>query len=196
MKRRVCQIQYTHWPDQGTPPSTEEISKILDKKKKKNKSKPGSPTIVDCRAGIGRAGTFFDADLLIKKMNSLISELQTEERKADEVSKEEGNQNLISLSYTPLKLLKQIVWKLREQRCGMVQTEEQYKFAYQIFKDKLVSEWSKVHLLQKIKEDSSRGPYSERFKVSYAHLQSNEIEHFVGPEPVLLSSCSTINVKS
>jgi len=51
--------------------------------KKKKLSKQGSPTIVHCSAGIGRAGTFIAADLLIKKMNTLISELPTltEEKK-------------------------------------------------------------------------------------------------------------------
>jgi len=197
IKRRVCHLQYTHWPDQGTPLLTEEISKLLDKKKKL--SKPGSPTIVHCSAGIGRAGTFIAADILLKKMNSLISELQTvklEEKRAEEISKDHDNQqNSFSLCSTPLKLLKQIVLKLREHRCGMVQTEEQYRFIYQIFKDKLISDWAKVHHLLKIKEDSSRS-FSDRFKASYPLLHSNEIEHFVGPDSVLFNSFSTINVKS
>jgi len=77
----------------------------------------------------------------------------------------------------------------------MVQTEEQYRFIYQIVKDKLFSEWAKVFHLQKLKEESSRPP-SDRLKVNFSIPYSNEIEHFVGPEQVLLTSCSTINVKS
>jgi protein tyrosine phosphatase len=173
--------------------STEEISKILDKKMKI--SKQGFPTIVHCSAGIGRTGTFIAAELLIKKMNSLIFELQSA-KEAEEIQlKEDGNQSSLNLSSTPLKHLKQIVWKLREQRCGMVQTEEQYKFIYQIFKEKMFSDWTKVYHLQTSKEEILR-PSSDRLKGSYAHLHSNEIEHFVGSEPVVLGSCSTVNVKS
>jgi len=129
-------------------------------------------------------------------MNTLISELPTltEEKKSDDISSKDEI-NLLNISFTPLKLLKQIVWKLREQRCGMVQTEEQYRFIYQIVKDKLFSEWAKVFHLQKLKEESSRPP-SDRLKVNFSIPYSNEIEHFVGPEQVLLTSCSTINVKS
>lgn len=193
LKRRVCHLQYTHWPDHGAPSSTEEILKILDKKQKL--SQQGSPTIVHCSAGIGRAGTFIAADLLLKKMSLLMVELRMDKQglRADEVSKEPL---ALSPCSTPLRLLKQIVWKLREQRCGMVQTEAQYKFIYQIFKDKLFPFWTEVYHLQNAFEDSSR-PFSDRFKVSHAHLHhSNEIEHFVGQEPVVLNSCSPINVKS
>jgi protein tyrosine phosphatase len=191
MKRRVCLLQYTHWPDQGTPSSTDEISKLLDKKEKL--SQLGGPTIVHCSAGIGRTGTFIAAELLIKRMKMLISELQL--LKEEDFEPEGEAENCHSLSATPLKLLKLIVRKLREQRCGMVQTEEQYKFIYQIFKDKLLTDWSKVFQLHKLKEDVSH-PFSDRLKVSYALLHSNEIEYFVGPEPVGISSCSTINVQS
>jgi protein tyrosine phosphatase len=192
----VCHLQYTHWPDHGTPSSTEEILKILEKKKKH--CKQGSPTIVHCSAGIGRAGTFIAADLLLKKMTSLISELQLikkEKRNSVEISKDDGHENSLSFSSLPLKMLKEIVWNLRMQRCGMVQTEEQYKFIYQIFKDKLYSDWTNVFYLQKPQEESSR-PFSDRFKVSHALHHSNEIEHFVGQKPVVLNSCSPINVKS
>eukprot|EP01103_Thecamoeba_quadrilineata_P013121 TRINITY_DN3543_c0_g1_i1.p1 TRINITY_DN3543_c0_g1~~TRINITY_DN3543_c0_g1_i1.p1 ORF type:complete len:381 (+),score=47.79 TRINITY_DN3543_c0_g1_i1:54-1196(+) len=158
LKRSIVQLHYTQWPDHGAPVSTEEICRMLEIHDQVSKeTRSAGPTVVHCSAGIGRSGTFIAADMLMKKMRLLMSELQ---KKREEGHREEhvNNHNTEEHSWaTPLKMLKKIVEELREQRRGMVQTEDQYKFIYQIFKDKLSTQWMRVcHNRQEIDDGLRR----------------------------------------
>ncbi|KAF7260318.1 hypothetical protein EG68_02405 [Paragonimus skrjabini miyazakii] len=63
-KHHVRQLAFANWPDQGVP-NMEEFSALLNEYKElKAASKSGSHTLVHCKTGIGRSGTFIVADIL------------------------------------------------------------------------------------------------------------------------------------
>jgi protein tyrosine phosphatase len=110
--RCVTQLHYTEWPDFGVPSSTNHIRDVLRfmqiyKAKGANESLNG-PVIGHCSAGIGRIGTFIAAAFSLE---------------------------LLQKGFIPN--LKEIVCRMRQQRCGMVQTLQQYLFISSIVKDSL-----------------------------------------------------------
>jgi protein tyrosine phosphatase len=100
--RRVVQLHCTKWPDFGVPDSAE-VLKDLIKEVDIRKQEVDKPIVVHCSAGIGRTGTFVAIHMSLQK------DLQGEE---------------INISKT--------VRSLREQRLGMIQSEEQYLFVYSV----------------------------------------------------------------
>jgi protein tyrosine phosphatase len=111
--RRVVQLHCTKWPDFGVPDSAE-VLKDLIQEVDIRKQEVDKPIVVHCSAGIGRTGTFVAIHMSLQK------DLQGEE---------------INISKT--------VRSLREQRLGMIQSEEQYLFVYsvvhEILRDKSTS---------------------------------------------------------
>jgi len=109
--RKVTQLHCTKWPDFGVPDSAE-VMKDLISEVDIRKRGVDKPIVVHCSAGIGRTGTFVAIHMCLQK------DLQGEE---------------INISKT--------VKSLREQRLGMIQSEEQYFFVYsvvhEILRDKL-----------------------------------------------------------
>ncbi|XP_053243886.1 tyrosine-protein phosphatase non-receptor type 20 isoform X2 [Podarcis raffonei] len=99
-KRSVHHLQFTSWPDHGTPTSSKDLVKFVRYMRKIHQS---GPIIAHCSAGIGRSGVLLCVDIL--------------------------------LSYIEKDMpfdIKQIVTNLRQQRCGMIQTKEQYMFCYEL----------------------------------------------------------------
>jgi len=119
--REVEQLQYTGWPDQGLPATTDGFRYVLDQvmtydEKHLENTKP-PPILVHCSAGIGRTGVFCAVHSVIAKINNLLTK---------------------SLTETPNKLeFKSVVLRMREERAGMIQTQEQYTFCYHAALDKL-----------------------------------------------------------
>ncbi|XP_033004330.1 tyrosine-protein phosphatase non-receptor type 20 isoform X2 [Lacerta agilis] len=98
--RSVHHLQFTSWPDHGTPTSSKDLVKFVRYMRKIHQS---GPIIAHCSAGIGRSGVLLCVDIL--------------------------------LSYIEKDMpfdIKQIVTNLRQQRCGMIQTKEQYMFCYEL----------------------------------------------------------------
>lgn len=112
--RLIYHIQYCAWPDFGVPTSTEgvqEALKLMHTCLRGSRSKGLSgPPVVHCSAGIGRTGTFITADIAQRLMA--------------------GNHKVCIAS---------IVSWLRQQRFGMVQTEDQYVFIYRLLHDWLAT---------------------------------------------------------
>jgi len=110
--RKVTQLHCTKWPDFGIPDSAE-VMKDLITEVDIRKRGVDKPIVVHCSAGIGRTGTFVAIHMCLQK------DLQGEE---------------IDISKT--------VRSLREQRLGMIQSEEQYFFVYtvvhEILKERLL----------------------------------------------------------
>uniref|UniRef100_A0A3Q2UZ95 Tyrosine-protein phosphatase non-receptor type 13 n=1 Tax=Haplochromis burtoni TaxID=8153 RepID=A0A3Q2UZ95_HAPBU len=96
----VTHLNYTGWPDHGTPSQPEQLLTFISYMRHVHQS---GPIITHCSAGIGRSGTLICIDVVL----GLIS------KDAD-----------FDIS--------DIVRNMRLQRQGMVQTEEQYIFCYQV----------------------------------------------------------------
>ncbi|XP_051959846.1 tyrosine-protein phosphatase non-receptor type 13 isoform X2 [Xyrauchen texanus] len=98
--QRVTHLNYTGWPDHGTPTQPEQLLTFISYMRHIHYS---GPIITHCSAGIGRSGTLICIDVVL----GLIS------KDAD-----------FDIS--------DVVRTMRLQRHGMVQTEEQYIFCYQV----------------------------------------------------------------
>uniref|UniRef100_A0A3B3BIS9 Tyrosine-protein phosphatase non-receptor type 13 n=1 Tax=Oryzias melastigma TaxID=30732 RepID=A0A3B3BIS9_ORYME len=98
--QHVTHLNYTGWPDHGTPTQPEQLLTFISYMRHVYRS---GPIITHCSAGIGRSGTLICLDVVL----GLIS------KDAD-----------FDIS--------DIVRNMRLQRHGMVQTEDQYIFCYQV----------------------------------------------------------------
>ncbi|CAL5228150.1 g11230 [Coccomyxa viridis] len=111
-----CQVVHFHyhaWPDHGVPSTTQPLRDLVSAVKQLEVQEAG-PAVVHCSAGIGRTGTFCAVDIALQRLRS--------PDYSAAVSAAE---------------LKPVVAELRRQRCGMVQTPEQYHFCYQAIKDEV-----------------------------------------------------------
>ncbi|UJR10206.1 hypothetical protein I4U23_014421 [Adineta vaga] len=100
--RTIYHAHYLKWPDHGIPSGTKDALLFLEKVEYyKQLMKTTAPILLHCSAGIGRTGTFCAIDIGIK-------------RYLDE--------KLIDIPST--------VVKMRHERSGSVQTEDQYLFAH------------------------------------------------------------------
>lgn len=112
-ERHVFQFHFKDWYDYSSPPHCGDLlefmeqvnDKIRDLKKTDSQSSQ-KPLIVQCSDGTGHSGTYIAIDSLIKFIEY------------------QGWDTHIDIQRT--------VQVLRTQRSGLVQTEEQYKFIYQI----------------------------------------------------------------
>ncbi|XP_007936872.1 tyrosine-protein phosphatase non-receptor type 20 [Orycteropus afer afer] len=96
----VKQLQFTNWPDHGTPASADDFIKFVRLARKSHQT---GPIIVHCSAGIGRTGVLLCVDVVF-----------------------------CAIERNFLFNIKNIVTQMREYRCGMIQTKEQYHFCYKI----------------------------------------------------------------
>jgi len=100
--RTIYHAHYLKWPDHGVPTGTKDALLFLEKVEYyKELTKTKSPILLHCSAGIGRTGTFCAIDIGIKQYL---------------------NEKTIDIPST--------VVKMRHERAGSVQTEDQYLFAY------------------------------------------------------------------
>lgn len=99
----VTQLHYTAWPDHGvpSPENTDNFNKFVDRFNELED--PKTPSVIHCSAGVGRTGTFIAVDQLKKDTSQ----------------------------QPPEVTLQQIATKMREDRTSMIQTIDQYKFAYE-----------------------------------------------------------------
>ncbi|XP_026090947.1 tyrosine-protein phosphatase non-receptor type 13-like isoform X2 [Carassius auratus] len=98
--QRVTHLNYTGWPDHGTPTQPEQLLTFISYMRHVHQS---GPIITHCSAGIGRSGTLICIDVVL----GLISK---------------------DVDFD----VSDVVRTMRLQRQGMVQTEEQYIFCYQV----------------------------------------------------------------
>ncbi|XP_070193956.1 receptor-type tyrosine-protein phosphatase kappa-like [Littorina saxatilis] len=101
--REVTQYHYVSWPDHGVPTTVSLVRfwRDVTHRRETRKSVPLAPMIVHCSAGVGRSGTFIGLDIAMQS------------------AKKDGEVDLVRL-----------VTSLREQRCLMVQTKDQFLFLH------------------------------------------------------------------
>ena len=105
--RVVIQFHFTVWPDHGVPIFSSSLLTFINHTKEYHiPEKSQSPILVHCSAGVGRTGTFIVLDYFLEHM------------------KENEKVNVYK-----------IVAQLRENRCFMVQTKDQYMFIHDAIQD-------------------------------------------------------------
>ncbi|XP_072352385.1 tyrosine-protein phosphatase non-receptor type 13 isoform X14 [Scyliorhinus torazame] len=98
--RQVTHLNFTAWPDHGTPEQPEQLVIFLSYMRHIKRS---GPIITHCSAGIGRSGTLICLDAVLTFISKGLD---------------------FDISH--------IVEAMRCQRHGMIQTEAQYVFCYQV----------------------------------------------------------------
>ncbi|PRP73463.1 receptor-type tyrosine-protein phosphatase zeta [Planoprotostelium fungivorum] len=114
--RVVHQIHYTQWPDQGIPQDTEQIMAVMRELDIRKKGL-SQPIVVHCSAGIGRTGAFVAIHMSVQQ---------------------------VALGYEKMVDLFDLVVRLRMQRNGMVQTEDQYKYMHITLRDILMDKYTNL----------------------------------------------------
>jgi tyrosine-protein phosphatase non-receptor type 9 len=111
----INHYEYAGWPDYGVPPTTGSVLALchaLD-----GCRRAGCKIVVHCSAGVGRTGTFIATDVLLQRLHSLSLRLHGSV----------GQQDVVAAMNVP-----ELVVNLRQQRRGMVQTWEQYRFVWEV----------------------------------------------------------------
>ncbi len=105
--RIIYHAHYLKWPDHGIPSNTKDALEFLERVDYYRQiTMTKAPILLHCSAGIGRTGTFCAIDIGIKRYLE---------------------KKIIDIPST--------VMKMRTERAGSVQTEDQYVFAYLAMKD-------------------------------------------------------------
>ena len=106
-RRNVIHFHFTVWPDHGVPIFSSSLVTFINHTKEFHiPGKSPSPMLVHCSAGVGRTGTFIVLDYFLEHL------------------KENEKVNVYK-----------IVAQLRENRCLMVQTKDQYIFIHDAIQD-------------------------------------------------------------
>jgi protein tyrosine phosphatase len=104
--RKIRQIHYIGWPDNGTPSTVSDILYILSITDKQI----DNPIIVHCSAGIGRSGTFIVIKEILDKIDNIIN--GTEKDESYQIN------------------IPELIFELRNHREGLVQSICQFNFCY------------------------------------------------------------------
>ncbi|KAK0146162.1 Tyrosine-protein phosphatase non-receptor type 13 [Merluccius polli] len=116
--QRVTHLNYTGWPDHGTPSQPAQLLTFISYMRHIHQS---GPIVTHCSAGIGRSGTLICIDVVL----GLIS-------KDTDVHFFSLSLSRSNVQYVSQFDISDVVRNMRLQRQGMVQTEEQYIFCYQV----------------------------------------------------------------
>ncbi|KAL6721077.1 hypothetical protein ACLMJK_000177 [Lecanora helva] len=109
--RDVWHFFFSGWPDHSAPEDEDRAAllELLRLSAEKN-SIPSNPRIIHCSAGVGRSGTFIALEHLLANVDAgSIAEIKDQ-----------------------TDIIHEVVDRLREQRMLMVQSEEQYRFLYDV----------------------------------------------------------------
>ncbi|CAI7793887.1 unnamed protein product [Closterium sp. NIES-53] len=104
----VLHLHFLDWPDHGVPRDTHSIRDLI--RSLRDSPSSSGPFVIHCSAGIGRTGAYCVVDHAVRRV------LQ-------------GDLSALNMAATVLLL--------RQQRAGMVQTKEQYRFCYTAVRDEL-----------------------------------------------------------
>lgn len=112
-KREITQLHYKEWPDFGVPVNSSKMKELIKKidiyKKFSDSKEVNGPVLVHCSAGLGRSGTLIAIMFAYEQL----------------------------INKTPLEAIdfQGIVFHLRKQRPGMIQSFDQYLFFHKVVQD-------------------------------------------------------------
>lgn len=144
--REITQLQYSHWPDFGTPAHPAHILQLVEHCDRANMASgsPGSsfnpadpasekqrPVLVHCSAGCGRTGTFCTVDSVIDMLKR--------QRSGQALSSIPGV-DADSVRTPNDDLIANAVEDFRHQRLSMVQSLRQYVLCYESILEWFVSQ--------------------------------------------------------
>lgn len=110
IERNIRQFHFIAWPDFGVPDDPTALLAFIRKVNNWREMTPSGPAVIHCSAGVGRTGTYITIDSQINSLKAK-NELQV---------------------FKNVRLL-------RQQRCLMVQTEDQYVFIHNALLDYMES---------------------------------------------------------
>jgi len=113
---KITHISYDGWPDFGVPKEFSSFSFLFSLYRNIRQNYTDTPVLLHCSAGIGRTGTFIVIDQIVDQV---------------EASGKDPN--------FPINVFN-MLWALRQQRHGMVQTSDQFSFIYQF-----LNHWFRQH---------------------------------------------------
>lgn len=119
--RTIWHFRYCRWPDFGVP-ADGDLDHFFDLMRlSREHSSPNGPRVVHCSAGVGRTGTFIALEHLVREL--------------DVGAIYDPAPDMPQVSPMPMPdLVYDTVQDLRQQRKGMVQSEQQYRFLYQVLR--------------------------------------------------------------
>jgi protein tyrosine phosphatase len=150
--REIVQIQYTQWPDFGTPAHANDLLGIVEhtnqfsrqyRESKSNPQLPASesdpPVVVHCSAGCGRTGTFCTIDSVIDMLKrQKIKHLSEAGKDGDYDMGNDENREWEARE--DVDLVEKSVEDFRLQRISMVQTLKQFVLCYEAVLEWIVKE--------------------------------------------------------
>ncbi|RMZ70187.1 tyrosine phosphatase [Pyrenophora seminiperda CCB06] len=123
--KKIWHLLFAGWPDFSVPEGDDRAGmlKLIGISRSKNDDNSTNPRIVHCSAGIGRSGTFIALDWLMQEL-------------------EEGSLDDVPAFEDPVM---NVVQKLRDQRPGMVQADQQFQFIYDVMRERWRERWISQH---------------------------------------------------
>lgn len=147
--REITQLQYSAWPDLGTPAHPSHVLALIEhteavmRASTPSEATPGRrPVLVHCSAGCGRTGTFCTVDSVINmlKRQRINRKHKLQQQIHDESSDGDDNMKMKRLgiedegdwiSRDDEDLVFRAVSQFRDQRISMVQCLQQYVLCYE-----------------------------------------------------------------
>jgi len=161
-KRIITQYHYRKWPDFGVPEGKEVNSflKLVNLVSQENPSTEDRPNIIHCSAGVGRSGTFCLVESCLERMV----------KSGVPITQEQVIDTLL---------------KMRRQRMGLIQTDDQLRFALlaiSIGADEALDKAQNIETTNDLKPSSKKGTEVPSCNHIYHEKNSSHSESITGVE--------------
>ncbi|KAF4126040.1 hypothetical protein GMORB2_1286 [Geosmithia morbida] len=144
--RVVWHFWYRRWPDFGVIHPEDYATFFELMRLSREHSCPGAPRIIHCSAGVGRTGTFITLEHLLRELDVGAFHPSQFSNK-DDNNKDDSNSDPDFVYDT--------VSHLRQQRKGMVQSDQQYRFLYQVLRRR----WIELYKTRGVEDDEEDDNY-------------------------------------
>lgn len=162
--REITQLQYTSWPDFGTPAHPLHVLRLVEHCGEVIRSYGGStglnspapdgerPMVVHCSAGCGRTGTFCTVDSVIDMLKRQ-QQAKMEKSKRDKMDVDVLPKEGVGLASEEDDLIVKVVEDFRLQRQSMVQTLRQFVLCYEAILEWVAANMPESNVKKQIGQD-------------------------------------------